>query len=302
MAPPALSATGPAALPAEAELQSFARAAALLLAERQPRASGAPALTRRAGVGLQHIDHRDYMPGDEVRHIDWRQTARARRPILRRFEAESASDWCLLLDASSSMASGDGAKWRCAVQATAALGYALLQLGHRVGVVVFGTQVLAECPRGRGRHHYAAIARLLAAQAPRVQGERSALGSCARRVAGAAAVMAISDFLAADQLRADLSLLRLHCRELHVLQLADEADERLAEAGELELVDQETSARLQARADAAADAAAAAARAAMTARLRGFCAQGGTAFTDWNVRQAWQHALLRHLVEARSHC
>lgn len=302
MAPAALNASGPAVLPAEAELQSFARAAALLLAERQPRASGAPALTRRAGVGLQHLDHRDYTPGDEVRHIDWRQTARARRPIVRRFEAESASDWCLLLDASSSMRVGDGAKWRAAVQAAAAMGYALLQLGHRVGVVVFGSQVLTECPRGRGRHHYAAVARTLAARQPRQEGERSALGACARHVAGASAALAISDFLAADELRADLALLQLHCRELHVLQLAADGDVRLAEDGELELVDAETGARLQARADAAADEAAGQARAAMSARLRGFCARGGIAFTEWDVRQPWQQALLRHLVGARSHC
>ena len=88
MAPPTLIR---AALPGEPELQSFARAAAQLLIERQPRAPGSRAVTRRAGVGLQHFDHRDYAPGDEVRHIDWRHTARQRRPIVRRFESESVA-------------------------------------------------------------------------------------------------------------------------------------------------------------------------------------------------------------------
>ena len=64
------------ALPSEPELQSFARAAAQLLIDRQARAPGARTIARRAGVGIQHFDHRDYAPGDEVRHIDWRQTAR----------------------------------------------------------------------------------------------------------------------------------------------------------------------------------------------------------------------------------
>ena len=95
---------------------------------REPRT-----VKRRAGVGIQHFDHRDYAPGDEVRHIDWRQTARRRRPIVRRFESESVSDWTIVLDASSSMAAHGAAKWQAAVRMAAAMSYALLQLGHRVG-------------------------------------------------------------------------------------------------------------------------------------------------------------------------
>ena len=105
-----------AALPSEAELQAFATAAAQLLIERQARIQGTRTVKRRAGVGVQHFDHRDYAPGDEVRHIDWRQTARRRHPVVRRFESESVSDWTIVLDASSSMAVNDAAKWRGAVR------------------------------------------------------------------------------------------------------------------------------------------------------------------------------------------
>lgn len=161
------------ALPAEAELRAFATAAAHLLVDRQPRTPGARTVSRRAGVGIQHFDHRDYAPGDEVRHIDWRQTARRRQPIVRRFEAESVSDWTLLLDASSSMACPGAAKWQAAACLAAGLAYALLQAGHRVGLVVFGARVLWHCPRGRGQPHYAAIAGRLATLQPRAAGERS---------------------------------------------------------------------------------------------------------------------------------
>ncbi|MBK9608871.1 MAG: DUF58 domain-containing protein [Betaproteobacteria bacterium] len=99
--------------------------------------------------------------------MDWRQTARRRRPIIRRFESESVSDWIILLDASSSMAVHGAAKWQAAVQVAAALSFALLELGHRVGLLAFGGRVLSEFPRGRGQHHYAALARYLHRCSPR---------------------------------------------------------------------------------------------------------------------------------------
>jgi uncharacterized protein (DUF58 family) len=291
-----------AVLPSEAELQAFARTAAQLLIERQPRTAGARTIARRAGVGLRHLDHRDYAPGDEVRHIDWRQTARHRRPIVRRFEAESVSDWTLLVDASSSMAAHGAAKWQAAVQMSAAMAYALLQLGNRVGLLAFGARVLAECPRGRGQHHYAAIARLLTTLQPKPTGEASALGVCARQVHGAASVFAVSDFLADDEMARDLGALLQRCTALHAVQVSDGTETRLAVAGELDLVDMETGARLQARVGEPANRLAAGERAAMTERLRSFSARSGMAFTDWDITRPWQHTLLGHLVQARRNC
>lgn len=299
MATPTLIRT---ALPSEPELRSFASVAAQLLSERLPRAGASRTVTRRAGIGLQHFDHRDYAPGDEVRHIDWRQTARQRRPIVRRFESESVSDWTLLIDASSSMAVHGAAKWQAAVCMAAGMSYALLQLGHRVGLLAFGERVLSECPRGRGQRHYAAIARLLAALLPAQAGERSELGVCARHLRGAASVFTLSDFLADDELRRDLSALVQRCAALQVVQVSDSAETRLRVAGDFDLVDVETGARMQTRASEHANALAAGERAAMTARLRSFCARCGVAFTDWDIAQPWQHTLLRHLVQARSHC
>ena len=292
----------PTALPSEPALRCFASAAAQLLIARLPRASGSRAGSRRAGIGLQHFDHRDYAPGDEVRHIDWRQTASRRRPILRRFESESVSDWTLVLDASSSMAVQDAAKWRSAVQMAAALGYALLQLGHRVGLLIYGERVLAEVARGRGQHHYAAIARVLVALQPARQGERSELGVCARHLHGAATVFVIGDFLADDEMRRDLGAMAQRCRALHVMQLRDAAETDLRLAGDFDLEDVETGVRLPVRAGEHLNRLAAGERAAMTQRLRSFCSRSAVAFTDWDIAQPWQHTLLGHLVQARSHC
>lgn len=292
----------PTALPGESELRFFAHAAAHLLVDRVPRTQGSRAVMRRPGVGLQHLDHRDYVPGDEIRHIDWRQTARSRRPVVRRFESESVSAWTLVLDASSSMAAHSGAKWPAAARMAAALSYALLDLGHRVGVLAFGARVLSECASGRGRHHYAAIARLLGAIRPAPASDRAELGVCAAHLHGAESVFVLGDFLAADEMRNDLAALRPRCVALHAVQVRDDAETCLPEAGEIDLVDVETGDRMQALAGAAANARATAERAAMTVRLRAFCARSGIAFSDWDIVQPWQQALLQHLVRARSQC
>lgn len=289
-------------LPGQAELQSFARAASLLLTERQPRTLGARTVKRKAGIGIQHLDHRDYVPGDEVRHIDWRQTARRRRPTVRQFESESTSDWTLLLDSSSSMAVHDALKWHAARQAAAAMSYALLELGHRVGLVAFGSRLLAECPRGRGQTHFAAIVRMLRQLQPAAAGEGSDLGACARRIHGAASVFAISDFLAADEMRRDLGEVLQRCTSLHALQVTDAGETRLPETGDVDLVDVETGARVPARADEVSTASADSERAAMTGRLQLYCRRSGIAFTAWDVALPWQPALIRHLVQAQSAC
>lgn len=289
-------------LPSQAELQSFARAAALLLTERQPRTLGTRTVRRKAGVGIQHLDHRDYVPGDEVRHIDWRQTARRRRPTVRQFESESTSDWTLLLDTSSSMAVHDALKWRGALQATAAMSYALLELGHRVGVLAFGSRLLAECPRGRGQSHYAAIVRMLRQLPLAAAGQGSDLAACARRIHGAVSVFAISDFLAADEMRRDLGEVLERCTSLHALQVTDGNDTTLPATGDVDLVDVETGARMAAHADERATASAADEHASLTSRLRGYCRRSGIAYTAWDVALPWQPALIHHLVQARSAC
>jgi len=299
MAQPHLNA---AALPAQAELQSFARAVAHLLAERQVRAPGLRVVKRRAGVGIQHLDHRDYRPGDEVRHIDWRQTARRRRPIVRQFESESVSDWRVLLDLSSSMAVDGGAKWQATVQGAAAMSYALLELGHRVGLLAFGRGVRAECRSGRGRSHYAGVVRLLGALRPATAGETSDLGACARRLHGDASVIVFSDFLADDEMRRDLAALLERCTSLHALQVGFAGETSATVSGEVELVDVETGEGLAAQLDASAAMQATEQRAAMTRRLRSFCERSGIAFTAWDVQRPWQQTLVGHLARARSVC
>jgi uncharacterized protein (DUF58 family) len=287
-------------IPAQAELGSFARVASHLLAEHPTPALGARTIKRRAGQGLQHLDHRDYVPGDEVRHIDWRQSARLQRPIVRQFEAETSGDWFLMLDASSSMAVGNGEKWRAAVRVTAAMSYALLELGHRVAVMAFADDVIDEVPPGRGARHFPPIVRSLQRMKPSPEGAASNLAACARRLSGTASALVISDFLGPSDLLPGLAALRQRCVLLHAIEVNDERRFELPAPGPLELRDVESGATLVCDADTAAVAAARKAHEDHVLRLQRFARRTAVAFTTWDIAQAWQSMLLDHLVRART--
>lgn len=287
------------ALPTHAELAAFARVAAHLLAEHPAPSAGSRTVKRRSGTGLQYLDHRDYLPGDEVRHIDWRLTARLQRPIVRQFEAETSGDWFLVLDASSSMATDD-ARWHGAVAATAAMAFALLELGHRVALLGCAEDVIAECPAGRGATQYPRIARVLRGLRPAPEGGRTHLAACARRIRSTASCFVVSDLLGPDELRADLAVLRERSVLLHVLQVNRAAELQLdGTSTPVELYDVETGASVTSAAGEPAAAAAALAFQRMLQRLQRFAARSGIAFSTWDVARPWQRALIDHLARAR---
>jgi uncharacterized protein (DUF58 family) len=143
---------------------------------------------------------------------------------------------------------------------------------------------------------------VLAAVQPARLGEGSELGVCVQHLHGGGSVFAIGDFLADDEMRRDLGALAQRCTALHVMQLRDTAETDLRVAGDVDLEDVETGARIPASAGEHANVLASGERTAMTQRLRNFCSRSGVAFTDWDIAQPWQHTLLRHLVQARSRC
>lgn len=288
------------ALPTHAELRTFARVAAHLLTEQPAPGLGPRTVKRRAGVGLQHLDHRDYVPGDEIRHIDWRQTARLQRPIVRQFEAETSGDWFLMLDASASMTTCGSRKWRAAITATAAMAFALLELGHRVAVVAFASDVVAECPPGRGARHFPRVVRTLLALRPAVSGARSNLSACVRRLQGTASGFVVSDFLGPSDLRPSLAALRERCVLLHALEVHTAGDLRLQGPGPVELYDVESGETATSNTGHVAELAARAAHDALLQRLQRFAARSGIAFSAWDAALPWQRLLVGHLVRART--
>ena len=95
------------------------------------------------GSSIEFVEHRQYYPGDEVRHIDWRAYGKTGKYFIKEFEDETNLRCYLLLDASGSMGySGSTlSKFDYARQLAAALGYLLLHQRDAIGAITFDTQI-----------------------------------------------------------------------------------------------------------------------------------------------------------------
>lgn len=99
--------------------------------------------TRRHGAGSEFESLAEYRPGDDPRRIDWRTTARVRRPVIRRYQVERHRDVMIAVDCGRLMGAsvGNGAKLDCAVDAALMLARVALQTGDRCGIAVFDDAV-----------------------------------------------------------------------------------------------------------------------------------------------------------------
>jgi uncharacterized protein (DUF58 family) len=110
------------------------------------------------GFSVEFKQHRQYVPGDEIRRIDWRVFGRSDRYYIREYEEETNLRATLLLDLSGSMNYGaEGAsglsKYQYATRLAACLAYLMLQQQDSVGLVTFDTAIRKYIPpRSRVSH------------------------------------------------------------------------------------------------------------------------------------------------------
>jgi uncharacterized protein (DUF58 family) len=108
-----------------------------------------------AGTSIEFAEHKEYAPGDDVRHIDWKAVGRVGRYYIKRFEDETEMRTFLLVDASASMGYGrqGPSKLAYASYLAAALAYLLAQQGDPAGLLVFDDRTRQYLPpRTRGGH------------------------------------------------------------------------------------------------------------------------------------------------------
>ena len=95
------------------------------------------------GFAVEFAQHREYVPGDDIKHIDWKVYGRSERFYLKQYEQDTNLVCWLLVDASESMkyGSGETTKFDHACTAAAALAYLIVHQSDSVGLATFDTQV-----------------------------------------------------------------------------------------------------------------------------------------------------------------
>jgi uncharacterized protein (DUF58 family) len=184
------------------------------------------------GSSVEFAEHKEYSPGDEIRHIDWKAYGKFDRYYVKRFEEETELTCYLLLDCSGSMSyRGAGlSKLEYGAYLCASLGYLLNRQQDRVGLLGFGgEEVYYLPPRQRANHLHdllRAIEDLVAAGGKgttRIGGVLERVTELARR--RRSLIILVSDlFDPAPELPQLLRRLRVQRHDVAVIQLLD-ADE-----------------------------------------------------------------------------
>lgn len=187
------------------------------------------------GHSVEFTQHREYTPGDDPRHLDWKVWSRTDRYVVKQFEAETNLRCTLIIDASASMqfSSGGMTKYDYAATIAASLAYLLLRQQDAVGLVTFDGGVRQMVPARSQQKHMDALIQALEISQPR---EKTDLEAILRRVTESdparGMVVLISDLLAPRApLFRGLDLLCQRRHDLLVFHLLDPAELEFPFAG-----------------------------------------------------------------------
>jgi len=201
------------------------------------------------GPGTELAQVRQYVPGDDVRQLDWAVTARTQIPHVRVQLAERVLVTWIVLDASASMAFGTAERRKDDVAAgvTMALGHAASVRGNRVGLVAFGEGENRVLPPRQGRVGLVGLL-LTLREATAQTGGAETLAGALRTVSSVAQqralVAIVSDFRGPRDWRPPLlDLAGRH--DVLAVEIRDQREQELPAVGELALIDPETGERLR---------------------------------------------------------
>jgi uncharacterized protein (DUF58 family) len=156
-------------------------------------------LSHFKGRGMDFEELREYIPGDDVRDIDWNVTHRLGRPFVKRFREERELTVALAIDvsASSSFGSANRSKREFAAEIAATLAMSAAKNGDKVALLLFTDEVEMFVPPRKGRRHILRIVRELLMHKPRRRGTNisSALGFLNHVLHRRSIVFLLTDFL-----------------------------------------------------------------------------------------------------------
>jgi uncharacterized protein (DUF58 family) len=151
------------------------------------------------GHSVEFVQHREYVRGDDLRHLDWKVWSKTDRFYIKQFEAETNLRSTLVVDVSESMRYGRGpmTKYEYGCTAAACLGYLILRQQDSVGLISFDSDVRQVVPPRSSQTHIDALVRAMHVSKPQ---EKTDLEGILRRVAESTPqkglIVIVSDLLA----------------------------------------------------------------------------------------------------------
>ncbi len=198
------------------------------------------------GRSMDFAEYRSYVPGDDIRQIDWKLYSRSDRFFVKVFEGDTNTNLLLLLDVSRSMDFGTApmSKLDYARSLLACLGYFGSKQRDRVGLATFADDVIAYVPPA-AKHLEMVLRTLDEATASGSSGLKRPLLRVAERVRRRSIVVLVSDFYEPpEKILEAVSALKVRGNDLILFHLLDPAEIDLTFDQPSELVDLETGERL----------------------------------------------------------
>ena len=194
------------------------------------------------GNGMEFSEVREYVPGDDVRSIDWNVTARTGTPYVKKFVEERELSMLLMVDASSSSEFGSGSQMKSEAMAalTALLAFAAIKNNDKVGLLIFTDQVELFIPPAKGRKHVLRLVREILYFKPEHHGTnlQAALEYAGKILSRRSVVVVMSDFLDSGFDNAFKVLRKRH--DVLAVAVNDVRETELPPVGLVELEDPET--------------------------------------------------------------
>ena len=177
------------------------------------------------GASVDFAEHRGYVQGDDIRRVDWRVFARTDKYYIKEFEADSNSNFSVLLDVSKSMAFGSRiTKLDYAKTLAACLTYLVSKQRDRVGLVTFDEEVIDHVPPS-AKHVDVVLHTLERVQAKRPGRLGPPLRKLAEHFGRRGIVVVISDlYEEPDEILDALSLIRFRGNDVILFHVLDGAE------------------------------------------------------------------------------
>lgn len=187
------------------------------------------------GQSIEFAQHREYVPGDDIRRVDWKVWSKTDRYYLKLYEEETNLRTTILVDASESMqfGSSDVTKFDYACSIAAALAYLLLRQQDAVSLAVFDEEVRIRAPSRSHQNHLGTILSVLAVEQPKKKTDMlKLLRTVADEKAQKGMVVLVSDLLADRALLfKGLRLLRQRGHDVLLFHVLDDEELDFTYAG-----------------------------------------------------------------------